>query len=157
MFVFIFFYWTLVAFSKTHVKCNPSGCSNGQYKPSRQLIWASNPQAGFFQAAAGANFKEIGASNDAHLAQSQRFCITRVDFFPLIKTFISELQKLFFRYVFAESSAWLIQVSNASLIQREVLFCHLLSINPQLTINRRVEVQMQPMQFQFRYSLQWVT
>lgn len=96
MFVFVFFYWTLVAFSKTHVKCNPSGCSNGQYKPSRQLIWASNPRAGFFQAAVGANFKEIGASNDAHLAQSQQFSIAQVDFSPLIKTFISELQKLFF-------------------------------------------------------------
>lgn len=142
MFVFVFSYWTLVAFWKTHVKCNPSGCSNGQYKPSRQLIWASNPRAGFFQAAAGANFKEIGASNDAHLAQSQRFCITRVDFFPLIKTFISELQKLFF---FSLCIWW--EFSMAHSTQQCVFrycFCHLLSINPQLAIYRRVEVQMQP-------------
>lgn len=81
MAVFVFFYWKLGTFWRSHVKRNPSGCSNGQHKPSRQLIWASNPPAGFFQAAAGANFKEIGASNDARLAYSQQFCIAWVDFF----------------------------------------------------------------------------
>lgn len=68
--MFVFFDWKLGAFWKTHVKHNPSGCSNGQYAPSRQLIWVSSPPAGFFQAVAEANFKEMGASNDARLAYS---------------------------------------------------------------------------------------
>lgn len=80
--MFVFYYLKLGAFWKTHVKRSPSGRSNGQYKPSRQLIWASNPPAGFFQAAAGENFKEMGASNDARLACSQQFYIAWVDFFP---------------------------------------------------------------------------
>lgn len=60
---------------QTKKQCNPSGCSNGQHEPSTQLIWAPSPPAGFYQAAARANFKEIRASNDAHLAQSQQLCI----------------------------------------------------------------------------------
>lgn len=95
-------------FEKPNVKCDPSGCSNRWCKPPGQLVWASNPPAGFFQAPAVVNFKEIAAPNDAHLAQSQQFCIAWVDFFPCCNhSFQNSQSWIFSRYFRRQGPAWL--------------------------------------------------